>query len=687
MSVPPKSLPYRGLNAVLLGLLLLFGAAGLKGWTDSGLENKATLHPNLRGNVHRVAFQAQRDLLDGGVAWLNTGGPITLKELRGKIVILDFWTYCCINCHHVLPVLAKIEEKYKNEVVVIGVHTPKFPAEGDTNNIRAKVREYGVKHPVINDRDQTIWQRFGVESWPTIVVIGPTGTPLAKQGGEIPFEALDAYVAKLIKEHKAELNETPVQFFPENEKPDNTPLLYPGKLLADAASHRLFVSDTGHNRLVVSDLSGKNPVVVGNGRPALVDGPFAKASFNRPQGLSLVGETLYVADTENHVIRAVDLKAKTVTTVAGKGRQASYEEVLESDTMRPALESALSSPWDLTHAPGSSLLYVAMAGPHQIWTFDAKAGTIGRFAGSGRENIVDGPLATACFAQPSGLATDGTTLYVADSEVSALRAITLDPKRQVVRTIVGEGLFEFGDADGIGNDVRLQHCLGIALADGSLYVADTYNNKIKVCDPKARSVKTFAGTGKPGSKDDPAEFYQPGGLSYAGGKLYVADTNNHKIRVIDPSTDAVSTLAIDVSPPAPPARKPHFLSVTAIEAEKAEVAPGKELTLDVAFPVPAGYKVNAEGAINYLVETPGKTGVIDFPESGKKLEPPSARFSLKVPLIGAKDGETAELKLSVMALICSEGSSLCRPKSYVWTIPVTFKDGAGSTIAVESSKK
>ncbi len=685
MSIFPKSLPRHGLDGVVLGLLLLAVVAGLRfGW-GTGQPNAVTVPP-LLGELKQVAFQERRDALEGGVAWLNTAGPITLKELRGKIVVLDFWTFCCINCQHMLPTLAKIEEKYKNEVVVIGVHTPKFPAEGETSNVRAKVHEYGIKHPIINDADQTIWHRFGVESWPTLVVIGPDGKPLAKQGGEVPFEALDTYLAKLIREHKAEINDTPVQFFPENEKPDNTPLLYPGKVLADATSNRLFVSDTGHNRLVISDLSGKNAVVVGNGQAAMVDGPFEKASFHRPQGLSLLGDTLYVADTENHAIRAVDLKAKTVTTVAGKGRQATFEEIMESVTMTPGLDTALSSPWDLTHAPGSSLLYVAMAGPHQIWTFDAKEKTIGRFAGSGRENIIDGPVSLACFAQPSGLATDGTTLFVADSEVSALRAITLEPKRQVVHTIVGEGLFDFGDADGVGKNVRLQHSLGVALADGALYVADTYNNKIKVCEPKARSVKTFAGTGRPGVKDgsgDSAQFYQPGGLSFAGGKLYVADTNNQKVRVIDLATTAVSTLAIEVSPPTPPARKPHFLAVTAVQAEKAEAAPGKELTFDVTFPVPAGYKVNAEGAISYLVETPGKTGVIDFPESGKKLEPPSARFSLKVPLIGAKDGETVDLKLSVSLLICSEGSSLCRPKSYVWTIPVTFKAGAASTIAIK----
>ena len=206
------------------------------------------------------------DPLDGGADWINTGGPIRLKELRGKIVLLDFWTFCCINCHHVLPDLAKLEEKYKGQLVVIGVHSPKFIAERDTRNVREKVREYGIKHPVINDSEQVIWNRFGVQSWPTLLVIDPDGKPVGSVSGEGHFAVLDQEITKLIEQFRGMgLNETPLKFFPENEKPDDTPLLFPGKVLADAKGDRLFIADTGHNRIVMTTLNGKRPVLIGSG--------------------------------------------------------------------------------------------------------------------------------------------------------------------------------------------------------------------------------------------------------------------------------------------------------------------------------------------------------------------------------------------------------------------------------------
>ena len=636
--------------------------------------------------VQPVGFdQKLVDPFDGAVAWFNTGGPIKLSELKGKIVVLDFWTSCCINCHHMLPVLAKIEEKYKNEVVVIGVHTPKFVAEQDTENIRRKVHEYQIKHPVINDAEMTIWNRFGVNSWPTLIVVGPGGEPVARNSGEITFEALDKFIGNMVVEHKAELNLTPVKFFPENEKPYNTPLLYPGKVLADAHSNRLFISDTAHNRIVMTDLAGKNPVLIGGGSTGLTDGSFAKAEFNRPQGTALVGDVLYVADTENHAIRAVDLKAHTVTTVAGTGQQAQRDP--RDRHVGPGKTTALNSPWDLAHVNGSRVIYIAMAGPHQIWRLDLATDQVGVFAGSGVENIVDGPLESAAFAQPSGLATDGNHLFVADSEVSAVRSISLLPGKHTVARIVGEGLFEFGDQDGKGAAVRLQHCLGVAWGDGKLFIADTYNNKIKVCDPKTHAVKALVGTGKAGQTDEPAAFYQPGGLSVAGTKLYVADTNNSKVRVVDLPTDTVTTLELgDLAPPKPPARRPVFPNATAKTLDKATVVPGKQVVLDVTLPIPAGFHLNTDplSKMPYVVEsaTPGVVSS-EFPIGGKRVDPPSSKFTVAVPLAKeSKAGDEVNLKLSVQAFVCSDGSNLCTIKSFVLTVPIAFADGASAKAAV-----
>ncbi len=288
----------------------------------------------------------------------------------------------------------------------------------------------------------------------------------------------------------------------------------------------------------------------------MIDGAYDKACFNRPQGMCLAGDTLYVADTENHAIRSIDLKAKTVATVAGNGQQSHRRTGSTA-----AKTSGLNSPWDLLVEPGSNgkALLIAMAGPHQIWRLDLDTSVIGVWAGTGEENIIDGSLTTAAFAQPSGLATDGHFLYVADSEVSGVRAISLDHRNHRVGTIVGVGLFGFDDIDGQGSEVRLQHCLGVAYGGGKLYIADTYNNKIKVCDPQKRVVETFVGQRQPGSTDDPPRFYQPGGLSIVGSSLYVADTNNHEVRVVDLKEKTVRTLELTgLKPPAPPARPPSF---------------------------------------------------------------------------------------------------------------------------------
>jgi thiol-disulfide isomerase/thioredoxin len=476
--------------------------------------------------------------LEGGIAWLNTAGPVRLKDLRGKVVVLDFWTLCCINCIHTLPDLAKLEKKYPNELVVIGVHSAKFDSEKSTESIRKAILRYEISHPVVNDAQMRIWETYGSSSWPSIFLIDPEGYLVAKGAGEGLYEPLDKAVAALIKEHreKKTLNDKPLKFqLARAQETGGSPLFFPGKVVADATSKRLFIADSTHHRIVITDLSGKKIAIAGAGEPGADDGSFATARFNDPQGMALAGEVLYVADRKNHLIRALDLKAQIVKTVAGTGLQG-----IDRDVGGPALKTGLNSPWDLLLHNGR--LYVAMAGSHQIWTFDPAKQQVEPFAGNGRENIHDGTLLNSCFAQPSGLATDGKTLYVADSEVSAVRAVPLDGSGEV-RTLVGKGLFKFGDVDGEGDEVRLQHALGLAWHDGKLYVADTYNSKIKVLDPEKRTCRTFMGGEAEGWLATPV-FFEPGGISYADGKLYVADTNAHRIRVVDLKTSAVSTLQL-----------------------------------------------------------------------------------------------------------------------------------------------
>ncbi len=501
---------------------------------DSGLTNRAAANELLPETQERVAAPE----LEGGVAWLNTAGPIRMRDLKGKIVLIDFWTFCCINCIHTLPDLAKLEKQYPNQLVVIGVHSAKFENEKNSESIRKAILRYEITHPVVNDADMKIWQKYGVNSWPTLVLIDPEGNVVGKGSGEGLYSAVNERIKELIKIHreKKTLNEEPLHFDRDKFKERATsPLFFPGKVLADGPGKRLFISDSTHHRVVETDLEGNTLAVAGTGEAGHNDGAFDKASFNDPQGLALNGDILYVADRKNDLIRALDLKNKTVKTIAGTGEQG-------SDRMRggPALKTGLNSPWDL-YLVGKRL-FIAMAGHHQIWTLDLDQHLLEPYAGNGREDIVDGQLPNASFAQPSGLTSDGTNLYVADSEVSAVRSLPLNDKGNV-STIVGEGLFEFGDVDGTGNAVRLQHALGVAFHDGKLYVADTYNNKIKELEPGKRTSKSFLGE-KVRPKEGEGTFSEPGGLSFAGDKMYVADTNNHRIRVVDMKTKAVTTLTI-----------------------------------------------------------------------------------------------------------------------------------------------
>ena len=474
--------------------------------------------------------------LTGGVAWINTAAPIRMKDLRGKIVLIDFWTFCCINCIHVMPDLAKLEKKYPNELVVIGVHSAKFEKEKDTEAIKKAVLRYEIKHPVVNDADMAIWKAFGASSWPTMFLIDPEGKVVWSESGEGLYDELDKEIARLIKTHKAKktLNTKRLEFKVAGNDGTN-PLFFPGKVLADEAGKRLFIADSTHHRIVITDLEGKKIAIAGNGDSGTTNGAFDKAQFNDPQGMALKGNILYVADRKNHLLRALDLDKKTVSTVAGTGEQGR-----DRAADGPALKTGLNSPWDL-HVVGN-YLFVAMAGFHQIWVMDLTKGRIATYAGDGGENIRDGLLSRSQFAQPSGLASDGKTLYVADSETSSIRALPMTGRGQV-HTLVGEGLFTFGDTDGVGDRVRLQHALGVAYHDGKLYVADTYNSKLKVLDPLTKECKTFTGGEKEGWLAKPV-FNEPGGISFGGGKLYIADTNAHRIRIVDLKTKAISTLKL-----------------------------------------------------------------------------------------------------------------------------------------------
>jgi DNA-binding beta-propeller fold protein YncE len=488
----------------------------------------------LEGMVHAPDFPT-------GLEWINTATPRSLSSLHGKIVLLDFWSYCCINCLHILPDLKALEERYADELVVIGVHSGKFQTERGTNSIRNAVMRYDIAHAVVNDAEYKVWEAYAVRSWPTVVLINPNGRIIAQHSGEGVERQLDSLIRRAISyfDAKGELLRGRSAPSLEASRLPSTDLSFPGKISADPEGHRLFITDTNHHRIVVADASGAVRAVIGGGGPGRNDGSFAEAHFRNPQGTCLVGNVLYIADTENHLIRAADLSAGTVRTVLGTGVQG-----FETDFEKRGTAVELNSPWDVT-AIGNTL-YIAMAGRHQLWSLDLATLRASILAGSGAEARRDGPAREAVLAQPSGVTSDGKILYFADSESSSIRQASSTAGGRV-RTLVGEDLFEFGDVDGTADVARLQHPLGVLAHAGAVYVADTYNNKIKRVDPVRRNSITVAGSGTRGAADGPrlqAQFDEPSGICVLDNALYIADTNNHRIRVLDLATGTVRTLAL-----------------------------------------------------------------------------------------------------------------------------------------------
>ncbi|HEV8189536.1 MAG TPA: thioredoxin-like domain-containing protein [Pyrinomonadaceae bacterium] len=621
--------------------------------------------------------------ITGGRGWLNTDKPLSIAALKGKIVLLDFWTYGCINCIHIIPDLKKLEAKYAKELVVIGIHSAKFQNEKETENIRRIILRYEIEHPVYNDSEYAVWQSYGIRAWPTQVLIDPAGYIVGGVSGEGNYDVIDQTIAKIVEEarKRGELNEEPLKLVLERAKVGDLPLAFPGKILADAKTDRLFIADSNHNRLVVTKLDGTLVETIGTGDAGAADGAFDKATFYRPQGLALDGDSLYVADTENHLIRRVDLKTHNVETIAGTGQQT--HDYFKSG---PARSVALSSPWDLQLV--GRVLYIAMAGPHQIWQLDLDKNEVSTFAGSGREARIDGPLRESGFAQPSGLANDGKNLYVADSESNIIRAI--DINGGAVKTLVGGDLFEFGDVDGTGDDVRLQHPLGLASYGNKILIADTYNHKIKELDPKQDKVTTFLGTGKPGQADGTApSFYEPGGLSLANGSLYVADTNNHAIRVVDLKTKRVSTLRLNGL--TPPARNMQALETAVgpnaedIKVAAQKVRAGANGALQIDVELPSGYHLNPEAPQRYKVSVDGKNLTVDEKVAARSTK--DLKLPLRVPFNATGVGP-ATVRAQVTLFYCREDNTgTCRIKTLVWEVPVEVTSDASAPTELKLQAK
>ena len=572
-------------------------AAGVTGAIGAG---SGVLHPEI-ARVAAVTAPADRKpapSLDGATSWLNVDHPLATDALKGHVTVVDFWTSCCINCLQTLPVLAKIEATFgADHVVVLGVHSPKFDAETERERLRSAVEQYRITHPVAVDGSMSIWNRWGADSWPTLFVLDSEGRIVWKGSGEPTFATLAGIVARALDEGAAAhtLATTDVPGL-SPERAADTPLLFPTKGIA-LADGGMAIADSGHDRVVIVGKDGKVEGVVGSGLTGAVDGAYADASFHKPQGLAEIGDRIYVADTENHELRVIDRKARTVTTVAGTGSIGRGALGAEPVAGRSA---ALRSPWDLAVDQGK--LYIALAGSHQIGVFDPVSGQISAFAGDGHERRRDGAGLDSSFAQPSGLAVSPDHhLYVADSETSSVRDVNLGTR--VVRTVVGKDLFVFGDTDGDVETARFEHPIGIAYAGGKLYIADTYNSKLKVIEPASGKTQTLGG-GR-----DHQLYFEPNGLFVQAGKLFVVDTNHARVesthlgaKHVDAST-SVDVAFAGLTPPA------HGIAVAAAVADpKLPAAPKIDLpeihvaskgasVVHLTWDAPAGTGVNEDAPL------------------------------------------------------------------------------------------
>ncbi|MFB7242406.1 alkyl hydroperoxide reductase [Streptomyces populi] len=504
----------------------------------------------------RVRVRAPRLVGKGG--WLNTGGKeLTLAELRGKCVVVDFWTFCCINCLHVLDELRELEEKHRDTVVIVGVHSPKFAHEAEHRAVVDAVERYGVEHPVLDDPELATWKQYAVRAWPTLVVIDPEGYVVAQHAGEGHVHAIERLVEELEAEHAAKGTLRRGDGPYVAPEPEPTALRFPGKALL-LSNGNLLVSDTTRHQLVELEEDGETVVRrIGSGDRGFVDGGAGEAGFSEPQGLALLDEgAVVVADTVNHALRRVDLATGAVTTLAGTGRQWWQG----SPTSGPAREVDLSSPWDVALFDGR--VWIAMAGVHQLWAYDPATGTVEVTAGTRNEGLVDGPGPEAWFAQPSGLAATADRLWLADSETSALRWVDPDGS---VHTAVGTGLFDFGHRDGAAGQALLQHPLGVtALPDGSVAVGDTYNHALRRYDPATGEVTTLA-----------TDLREPSDAVLVGDDIVVVESARHRLTRLRLPEEAVRV--------EPVARRTQRAAT--------DVTPGT-VRLDVIFQAPAGQKLD-----------------------------------------------------------------------------------------------
>ena len=619
--------------------------------------------------------------IPNGLEWFNVERPLSLlSDLRGKIVILDFWTQGCINCLHVIPDLHRLENEYPNSLVVIGVHWAKFDHERTNRAVDQAVRRLEVQHPVVNDDFEYLRRAYRVRAWPTLVLIDPLGRVVGSHAGEGIYPLFQPVIDRMSREYGTAglIDVRPLEVIAKEEPSTPAVLSFPGKVLADQQRRQLFVADSGHHRIIVTDFEGQILDTIGGGTAGLVNGSWDNARFNQPQGMTLSsgGRYLYVADRANHAIRVVDLFQRTVETLAGTGQ--STHRV----TPGSPLSTSLASPWDVERV--GDQIFVAGAGRHQIWVIELSsngrtATWVDIFAGTGAEGLDDGPRLSATLSQPSGLAADSSTLWFTDPEASAVRSIELGSNGQLT-TLIGEGLFSWGDTVGASEATKLQHAVGIELLGGDLYVADTYNHRIKVIDSQSTNSRVVAGNGEPGLTDGfggAAQLDEPSGLSGADGTLFIADTNNHRIRTLDIATGELTTLKFSNQQSAALLRRTAADEIVTFPLQT--VSPGT-LDLTVELFVPTAYEFNSDGTFVLEIEIQNASMSRIEGRSSYQAQGPTMpqQFSLII-----EEEEDLRIQADATVFYCpARNATFCLLRHVQLAVPIAVEDSGVKNISL-----
>lgn len=599
-----------------------------------------------------------------GDTWFGTTNPrLGIADFKGRFLLLDFWTLCCVNCHHVLAELRPVEEKFKDVLTVVGVHSPKFEYEKLPASVSAAIDRHEIHHPVLNDPNMTTWQSYGVRAWPTLVLVDPKGEIIATYSGEGHAHAIEALLETLVPAYESTGDLVRGAGLYKAPAPSSLALKQPGKIVAVPAEYRhllsgaeLLVSNSGGHDLVgLTSANLIDPVItIGAGVRGSKDGDFESASFAEPYGAvflesslaAKVGGHLLVADTANHLIRAINLETKQVFTIAGTGEQWMQADV----TTGPALEVKLSTPWDIEVFEDE--LIIAMAGEHRIWKYNFQSKTLGIFAGTTNEGLVDGKLAEAWFAQPSAMVQSKIApgkVWLIDSETSALRCI----ENGKITSRIGKGLFDFGHVDGPADQALLQHPLGvIELPDGNLLIADTYNSAIRKYSPANNSVATIA-----------RNLSEPSDIEL------VETASGVKLAIVEAAANRITLLPIEAE---------ALVQGNAMRTARPalEVTPG-ELSIEVTFSAPPGQKLDDRyGPSTYLVvsSTPKELlleGAGNSAELNRKivLNPEITEGVLHVAAKGASCDESAE-------------GAQCHIHQQDWGIPIKVSASGSSTVAL-----